>query len=111
MQAPEGSEAKEGKNKLITFSVMPKQEEELIVSADVENFEMERIQISAIPANIAMEDPDLMGMKDEMQLLSDAIREIHLGISELTNGIARSEERRVGKECRMRVAWVKSIIS
>src|SRR5690625_2129744 len=67
---------------------MPKQEEELIVSADVENFEMERIQISAIPANIAMEDPDLMGMKDEMQLLSDAIREIHSGISELTNGIA-----------------------
>src|SRR5690625_7615848 len=49
---------------------------------------MERIQISAIPANIAMEDPDLMGMKDEMQLLSDAIREIHSGSSELTNGIA-----------------------
>src|SRR5690625_6918470 len=52
IQAPKGTEANEGKNKMVTFSVMPDTEEELIISADVENLEMDPIKISAVPANI-----------------------------------------------------------
>ena len=88
IQAPKGTEANEGKNKLFTFSVMPDTEEELIISADVENLEMDPINISAIPANIAIENPDIGDMKDEMQELADAIGEINSGVADLSDGIA-----------------------
>lgn len=88
IQAPKGTEANEGKNKQITFSVMPEQEEILILTAHVTDFEMDPIQIAAIPANIAIEDPDLSNMTSDMKLLSDAIREINSGVAELNDGIA-----------------------
>ena len=88
IQAPKGTEANEGKNKLITFSVMPEQEEVLILSAHVQNLKMAPIDISAIPANLAMEDPDIGDMKGDMKTLADAISEIHSGVSELKNGIS-----------------------
>src|SRR5699024_6599155 len=55
IQAPKGTEANEGKNKQITFTVLPEQEEVLIVSAQVTELEMDPIDIAAIPANIAIE--------------------------------------------------------
>lgn len=88
IQAPKGTEANEGKNKMVTFSVMPDTEEELIISADVENLEMDPINISAIPANIAIENPDIGDMKDEMQELADGIAEINSGVADLSDGIA-----------------------
>lgn len=91
IQAPEGTEANEGKDKNITFSVMPDVEEELILSADVSELEMEPIDISAVPANIAMEDPDIAGMTSEMQELADGISEVHDGVHELHDGIASLE--------------------
>src|SRR5699024_7857626 len=92
IQAPKGTEANEGKHKKITFSVMPDTEEELIVTADVEDLEMDPINISAVPANIALEDPDISGMTKDMQKLSDAIGEIHSGVLELNNGISELNE-------------------
>src|SRR5690625_5333944 len=76
IQAPKGTIANEGKNKLINFSVMPEQEEVLIVSAHVKDLKIEPIQLSAITANLAIEDPDVGDMTDDMKTLSDAIREI-----------------------------------
>lgn len=87
IQAPKGTIANEGKNKLINFSVMPGEEEELILSADVEDFEMDPIDISAIPANLAIDDPDVDEMSGEMKTLSDATRDIHQGVTELNDGI------------------------
>lgn len=86
IQAPKGTIANEGKNKLINFSVMPEQEEVLIVSAHVKDLKIEPIQLSAIPANLAIEDPDVGDMTDDMKTLSDAIREIHSGIAQLGSG-------------------------
>jgi len=88
IQAPKGTEANEGKNKLVTFTVMPDQEEVLIVSAHVDDLKMEPINISAIPANLAIEDPDIGNMKDDMKTLADAIRDIHSGVTELSDGIS-----------------------
>lgn len=88
IQAPEGTEANEGKNKQITFTVMPEQEEELIVSAYVTDLEMDPINISAIPANIAIENPDIGNMTGDMESLSDAISMVNAGVAELSNGIS-----------------------
>ena len=88
IQAPEGTEANEGKNKQISFMVMPDQEEELILSANVTDLEMDPINITAIPANIAIEDPDISNMTGDMESLADAIREVNSGVAELSSGIS-----------------------
>src|SRR5690625_793744 len=88
VQAPEGTEANEGKNKQISFMVLPDQEEELILSANVTELEMDPIEISAIPANIAIEDPDISNMTGDMKSLSSAINDINTGVGKLNNGIA-----------------------
>src|SRR5690625_1380482 len=88
VQAPEGTEVNEGKNKQISFMVLPDQEEELILSANVTELEMDPIEISAIPANIAIEDPDISNMTGDMESLSSAINDINTGVGKLNNGIA-----------------------
>ncbi|HLR51982.1 MAG TPA: YhgE/Pip domain-containing protein [Candidatus Avamphibacillus sp.] len=88
IHAPKGTEANAGKNKQITFSVMPDQEEDLIISAHVTDFEMDPIDISAIPANIAIESPELGDVTGNMQSLSDAISEVNSGVIELNKGIS-----------------------
>lgn len=87
IQAPEGTEANAGKNKQITFSVMPEQEEEVIVSADVTNFEMQPIEINAAPYSMSIESPDIGGMTGKMQDLAGAISEVNSGVGELSLGI------------------------
>lgn len=86
IQAPKGTEANEGKNKQITFTVLPEQEDVLIVAAQVTDLEMDPINIAAIPANIAIEDPDVSEMTEEMGGLSQAIGELHAGVTTLSKG-------------------------
>lgn len=86
--APEGTKANSGKNEQISFTALPDQEEEFIVSANVSDFEMDPINISAVPANISIEKPDLGNMTGEMQSLSDAISQVNSGVAELNSGIA-----------------------
>lgn len=88
IQAPEGTEANEGKNKQVAFMVLPDKEEELILTAKVTDLEMDPIDITAIPANIAIDSPDLTTVKGDMKSLSDGIREVNSGVKELTNGIS-----------------------
>lgn len=92
IQAPEGTEANEGKNKQISFMVLPDQEEELILTANVTDLEMDPIDIAAIPANIAIDEPDIGNMTGDMESLSDAIREINNGVADLSNGVSELNE-------------------
>lgn len=88
IQAPKGTEANEGKNKLISYMILPNEEEELILSANVTDLEMDPINISAIPANIAIDSPDIGNMTGEMKDLSDAIGEVNTGVGKLNDGIS-----------------------
>lgn len=88
IQAPEGTEANEGKNKQISFMILPEKEEELILTANVDNMELDPIDITAIPANIAIDSPDLSNVKGDMESLSDGIRDVNSGVIELKDGIS-----------------------
>src|SRR5699024_9836026 len=88
IQAPEGTEANEGKNKLMNFTVLPEQEEVFIVSAQVTDVEMDPIDISAVPASIGFDDPDTEELADEMKILADAIGDVHAGVEEISTGVA-----------------------
>ncbi|GGJ81661.1 hypothetical protein GCM10007063_00090 [Lentibacillus kapialis] len=87
IQAPDGTKATSGKDTQVTFTVMPEKEEEFIVSANVTDFEMDPIDISATPASMPIEDPDLDGVKSDMRSLSDAISDINRGVGDLNGGI------------------------
>lgn len=88
IQAPKGTKANEGKNQLVTFSILPGEEEDLILTADVENFELDPIEINALPANLAIDSPDFDSLTGDFETLSDAIEALHAGTSELNEGIS-----------------------
>ncbi|ALX49591.1 hypothetical protein [Lentibacillus amyloliquefaciens] len=88
IQAPDGTKATSGKNTQVSFTGMPDTAEEFIVTADVTNFEMDPIDISGAPYSMSIENPDISGMKGDMQSLSDAISEIDSGVGDLNSGIA-----------------------
>ncbi|MDQ0254764.1 X-X-X-Leu-X-X-Gly heptad repeat protein [Evansella vedderi] len=86
IQAPDAMVANAGKNKHVTFTVMPGQEVDLSLIADVVDFEMDSIEISAIPSSMAI-DVDTEGMTDDIKTLVEAIEQIHNGVTELRRGV------------------------
>src|SRR5699024_11269948 len=86
-QAPKATQANEGKDESYSFSVMTESEEELVLSTEAENIEIDPIDISAVPANMSMDDPDTKEMTDGMEELSDGVHELYNGIAELKDGI------------------------
>lgn len=87
--APKGTEAKEGKDSLISFNVMPGEKEEIIVSANVRDLEMDPIDIVAIPANLAIEGPDTDDLTGDIDKLVDAIDEVHSGVGSLKSATSQ----------------------
>jgi putative membrane protein len=87
IRAPKGMLANAGKNKQVTFTVMPEKEEELVLDADVIDFELEGIDITAIPSSMSIDAPDIDEMTGEMETLADAIKEIDNGVGDLNDGV------------------------
>lgn len=87
LEAEDATIANSGKQRQISYTVMHDTDGEFVLSADVTDFEMDGIDINAIPLSMAMEDPDMDEMKDEMRTLSDAIEEINDGVAELNDGV------------------------
>ncbi|ERN54032.1 hypothetical protein A33I_08660 [Alkalihalophilus marmarensis DSM 21297] len=88
IQAEEGMIANAGKNKQVTFTVMPEQEEVLTLTADVVDFESDGIEIAAVPSTMSIDPPDIEEITSEFNSLSNAIKEIDNGVGELKNGIS-----------------------
>jgi putative membrane protein len=88
IKAPDGILANAGKSKQVSFTVMPEKEEKLMIEADVVDFELGGIDISAIPFSMAIDTPDVNDMVDDMQTLTDAIKEVDHGVGELNDGVS-----------------------
>lgn len=84
-----GMVANAGKNKQITFTVMPGQEEEFIVEADVEEFEFTGVDIAAVPSTLPIDTTEMENMTDDMSALSDAISELNNGVADLKSGVSQ----------------------
>jgi len=78
--------ANAGKNKIIVFTVLPKQDAAITVSADVRNFEMPGIEITAMPFSMSFTIPDIDEMLGEFKQLTDALIELDDGVSKLESG-------------------------
>lgn len=88
IKAEDGMVANAGKNKQVTFTVMPEKEEELVVEADVDKFELDGINISGAPSTMSVDAPDADEMTGDMKSLTGAIAEINDGVGELNNGVS-----------------------
>ncbi|WP_327196143.1 YhgE/Pip domain-containing protein [Ornithinibacillus halophilus] len=88
IRAEEGTIANAGKNKQVTFTVMPEKEEELVLEADVVGFELDGIEISGVPSSMPIEKPDVNEMTDDMRTLSDAISDLNDGVEDFKEGVS-----------------------
>ncbi|WP_226527518.1 YhgE/Pip domain-containing protein [Metabacillus niabensis] len=88
IKAPDGMLANAGKNKQVTFTVMPEKEEKLTVEADALHFELGGIDITAIPSSMPIDAPNIDDMTGDMQILTDAIKDINNGVGDLKEGVS-----------------------
>lgn len=87
IQAEDATIAKVGKTEQVTLTILPEEASEQSVTANVKDFEMEGIEIVAIPFMMALEDFETDDMVDNMSSLSDAIAEVHEGVGTLNDGV------------------------
>ncbi len=81
--------ANAGSDKLQNFTVLPGKNGDMIVEADVTDFEMTGISISAVPFSMELEMGDISQMTDGLDALASAIRQLSLGAAQLNDGAAR----------------------
>ncbi|MGE6755609.1 YhgE/Pip domain-containing protein [Rossellomorea sp. NPDC071047] len=89
IEAADGMVANAGKNKQITFTVMPGKEKKLSVEADVADFEFEGVQIAAVPSTLPIDTTGTENMTDDMSELSGAIGKLNTGVADLKNGVSQ----------------------
>lgn len=74
-----------GKDKQISYTILPGKELEASVTANVTDFEMESVSINGIPLNLDI-DIDDSELTEEIDRLIDAVDEIDDGTGELADG-------------------------
>ncbi|MEN2767957.1 YhgE/Pip domain-containing protein [Ornithinibacillus xuwenensis] len=87
IKAADGMIANAGKNKQVTFTVMPEDDAELVLEADVEGFELDGINFSGVPSSMPIDEINVDGMTGDINSLTSAIAEINDGVGELDAGV------------------------
>ncbi|WP_017185764.1 hypothetical protein [Alkalibacillus haloalkaliphilus] len=87
IEAEDGTVASAGKNKQVTFTVMPEEDETFVVEANVSDFEFDGVEISALPPNMSFDEFDTDEMQDEMNTLAEALSDLHDGVGDLRDGV------------------------
>ncbi|MCG5103989.1 YhgE/Pip domain-containing protein [Oceanobacillus alkalisoli] len=92
IETDEGILANAGKDIQVTYTVLPEEEAVLSVTADVTDFELASIDISAIPQNMSIDAPDTDEFTAEIGTLADALQSIDDGVLELKGGATELHE-------------------
>ncbi|MCL1896859.1 MAG: hypothetical protein FWG03_09985 [Clostridiales bacterium] len=86
IEAPGAMVAEAGKNKAVTWTVMPGNDADLTLTAVVSDFAMDGIQISGVPWSMEFDIPDTDDRFDDLNKLPDAISELNDGVKEFLDG-------------------------
>lgn len=84
----DGTAAQAGKDKMITYTVLPGSDGDVRLSADVTSFSMVGIDIAAIPFSMPIDIGDIDEMTGGLVLLSDAVAQLNDGVRQLRDGSA-----------------------
>ncbi|WP_338067952.1 YhgE/Pip domain-containing protein [Bacillus salacetis] len=96
IEAPGGMVANAGKNKQITFTVMPGEEKTLKAEANVRDFEFNGVEIAAVPSTLPIDPTGTGSMAGDMSELSNAIKELNDGVGELETGVSELNDGTAG---------------
>jgi putative membrane protein len=95
LKADDATIAEAGNNTMLAFTVMPGKEVEYEVTAKVEDFEMNGIEISAMPFSMNFDMPDTDEMMKDFVKLPNAVSELNDGVGRLAKG---TEELKKGAD-------------
>lgn len=87
IQSANGVIANAGKNKIVTHTILPKKDADISLTANVQNFSMNGIEIAAVPFTSPAELPDTKEMTAKMTDLSEGIEELDHGVRSMASGI------------------------
>ena len=78
--------ANSGSDRLLTYTILPDQEKEMDIQADVTDFEMDGIQMNGIPLHLDIEKPDTTEIKDKIHDLQDGASDLDDGAKDMEDG-------------------------
>ncbi|NLV86728.1 MAG: YhgE/Pip domain-containing protein, partial [Clostridiales bacterium] len=88
--------ANAGKDKVIVFTVMPRVDADISLKAEVKDFTMTGIDISAMPFSMSVEIPDMSDMVSGFSGLANGISSLNQGVGSLTDGVAELQTGTAG---------------
>lgn len=84
--------AEAGNNTMVNYVVLPGGNADIEVTAQVRDFYMPGISISAVKLDLSFEMPDVSDINEDMSQLIDAIEELKTGTDELNTGTSDLKE-------------------
>ncbi|NLB62364.1 MAG: YhgE/Pip domain-containing protein [Clostridiales bacterium] len=90
IESPNATIANAGKNKVIVHTVLPGNDASITLKANVQNFTMGGIEMSAMPFSMHIELPDTGSISKDMTSLSNAVSELNNGVKALSEGIEKT---------------------
>lgn len=78
--------ANAGKNRQLTYTVLPGNSQDICVTCDVRDFEMEKIQINAVKMNLDI-SIDMDSLNDKLDEVTGGVQALNDGASELAGGL------------------------
>ncbi|MGI6153175.1 MAG: YhgE/Pip domain-containing protein [Christensenellaceae bacterium] len=88
IEAPDGTLASAGKNRVIAYTVLPGGDADFALTSDVQDFAMAGIDVSAMPYSMSMDFPDMDDSLSDLDQLPEAISELNDGVGDLEEGTA-----------------------
>lgn len=92
IQAEGATIANVGKNKQLTYTLLPGDEKDILIQAQVTDFEMESIQINGVSLNLDVNIPNTADITDRIQSLQKGIGQLDSGAQDLGQGVLALRE-------------------
>ena len=87
INGPGATIASAGKNKLLTYTILPGEDASVSMQAEVEDFVLTGIDITALPWQMELDLPDTDDLLDDFSLLADALAALDSGTGDLASGV------------------------
>jgi X-X-X-Leu-X-X-Gly heptad repeat protein len=88
--------ANAGRNKIVTFTVMPGNTGHATINAETTSFTLSPIEIAALPLSIKIDNPDTSALTDELTPLTEGVAALHQGMGRLKDGVAELSQGAAG---------------
>lgn len=92
IDAPGSTMANAGKNKQVSYIILPGKSGSFVATADVTDFEFDGISVNMIPLSIGFDIPDTGEMKDKFRDMKDGVVELDDGVGDLLDGVVELDD-------------------